>query len=1152
MINHNRLQLTKLAFALSMALAISTPVLAQNTTSAIGGRISNASGAPVAGAQVTIVHMESGSVSKVVADAQGRYSARGLRVGGPYTVTITKDGVAEKFENVFLQLAETANVDATLGAPAIQTVTIAGRAAGGKFNSSSMGAGTTIGSKELAALGSVQRSLSDYARLDPRLSQTDKERGEISAGGQNARFNSITIDGVSISDTFGLEGNGLPTNKQPISIDSIQSVQVNISNYDVTQKGYTGANINAVTKSGTNTWKGSVYHVYRDDRLTGDRYNPADRTYSDPAEFKEKTTGFTLGGPLIKDKLFMFVSGEDFASTRTAPAFGPLGSAANNVGITQNTLAEIQRVARDVYGFDAGSPNVPDGLEQTVADRLIKLDWNVNDDHRVNLRWQKTVQKEPIISGYSNSGVGLSSQNYNETKKIESTVLQWFGDWTPTFSTEAKISRRDSGKSYVNSANLPAMSLQISGPLAAEAPAGTRTGNRFVNFGTERSRHFNELDTKTIDMYGGATWVLGDHEVKGGADYAKNSMFNAFLQNTKGNYTFGCINSSATVTYTTVTGAVNCQTSPAATIEKAAIENFTRGRLISYLLQTPVAGVSLNDTAAVWELANTGLFLQDTWTVSPRLKVNFGVRYDQYSTDDRPRKNAKVATDKVAGAYNANPTLIVRETGGFGLDNTQTIDGDSLVQPRFGFNYNFASARPTQLRGGVGLFGGAALNVWLGNPFANPGVSTTTVGCGTSGFAACTGTGLFSPDVNNQRAPAGATPAANVDILSKGLAQPSVWKANLGGEHELPWFGLVVGVEYLHTKVNKGLYFQSLNIGGKTRTGPDGRELFWTEPGYTAGCANGTGGFNSTNTVGGAQCSGFRAKALSNASFNDVIKVTETKKGGGNLVSLSLSNARKNALRWDLSYTYTDATEVSNLSSSTSGSNFGARSIFNPNEDIAANSSYLVKDRVSASMTWEKRFFGSNYKTSFGAYYEGRSGKPYSWTFNNDMNGDGTASNDLMYIPTAFGSGEVIFRGAAFDTATNKAAETSFWNTVNSNKALRDAAGGVTERQASFAPWTNSIDLRLTQEIPGLFKGNKGVFVVDFQNFGNLLNKKWGRINEVAFASAGGNARSFVDYAGMQDGKYVYQVRDAVEDYVLKSGRSESQWAIQVTARYEF
>ncbi len=1141
MINHKRLRLTKLAFALSMALAAAAPAMAQNTTSAIGGRISGSDGKAASGAQVTIVHMESGSVSRVVADAEGRYAARGLRVGGPYT--ITKDGVAEKFENVYLQLAETATVDAQLGAPAIQTVTIAGRNANNKFNSSSMGAGTSVGRTQLNALSSVQRSLSDYARLDPRLSQTDKDRGEISAGGQNSRFNSITVDGVSISDTFGLEGNGLPTSKQPISIDAIQSVQINISNYDVTQKGYTGANINAVTKSGTNDWKGSVYQVFRNDKLQGDRYNPTDGTYTAPGDMFERTSGLTVGGPLIKDKLFLFVSAEDFAGSSSVPAFGYIGSAANNTGVTQSAIAGLQKIAKEQYGFDAGSADVVGAADRTVRDRLIKLDWNVNDDHRVNLRWQKTNQVEPNFPGYTDRGVGLASQRYTEAKNIESTVAQWFGDWSPSFSTEFKVSRRDSGKNYTNAADLPAISLEFAGPLPAGAAAGVRSDSRFINFGTERSRHFNLLDTTTYDAYAGGTYTRGDHEVKFGGDYNRNEMYNAFLQNTKGNYNFRCINSSAAVTYTSFTGPVNCSTSPAATIEAAVLENFRLGRAFSYTLQRPVAGVTLEDTAAVWDLVSAGLFVQDTWTVSPRLKVNFGVRYDRYSTDDRPRQNALVGQPTIAGSYSADPSKIVRQRGGFGLDNTETIDGDSLVQPRMGFNYKFDTTRATQLRGGVGLFGGAALNVWLGNPFANPGVSTTSAGCGTGGFSACVGSGLFSADVNNQRVPAGATPAAAVDILSPGLAQPSVWKANLGGEHELPWFGLIVGVEYLHTKVNKGLYFQSLNLGAPTRTGPDGRQMFWTEPGYTASCANGTGGFSSTGA-----CTGYRARALSNTAFTDVIKVTETKKGGGNLVTLSLGNSRNKDLNWSLAYTYTDATEVSNLSSSTSGSNFGARSIFNPNEDVAANSSYLVKDRVNANLTWEKRFFG-NHKTSFGVFYEGRAGKPYSWTFANDMNGDGTSANDLMYIPTAFGSGEVIFRG---DTASNKANETRFWDAVESNKGLARYKGGVVGRQDSFAPWTNSIDLRLSQEIRGLWAGHKGVFVLDFQNFGNLLNKRWGRINEVGFGSAGGNARSFVDYAGMQDGKYVYQVAEKVEDYILKSNRSESQWAIQATMRYEF
>lgn len=1140
MINQKTLRLTKLALALSIALASAAPAMAQNTTSAIGGRASMSDGKPAAGAKVTIVHTESGSVSNVIADADGRYSARGLRVGGPYTVTVTKDGVTEKYENVYLQLAETAVVDAQLGAPAMQTVTIAGQAGSSKFNKSSMGAGTSIGRGELAALSSIQRNLADYARNDPRLSQTDKERGEISAAGQNSRFNSITVDGVSISDTFGLEANGLPTAKQPISIDAIQSVQVNISNYDVTQKGYTGANINAVTKSGTNDWKGSLSYIFRDDRMVGDRFNATDGSYSKAPAFKEKTKGLTLGGPLIKDTLFLFVSAEDMTSSRASPAFGPLGSSQTNVGITTSAIAGLQDISKNKYGFDAGGATIS-GKPLSVQDRLIKLDWNINDDHRANFRWTKTTQYEPIYPGFSATGIGLSSYMYAELKNNESYVAQLFSDWTPNFSTEVKFSQRDAGKKHENNSYLPSIALSFPGPLPAGTPSTVRTGTRFVNFGTEFSRQFNTLATTTHDAYVGATWTNGNHEVKGGADFSKNQIFNAFVQGTNGSYTFSCLNSTATLTY--AIGAVNCSTSSAAVIEAAVLENYSRGRASSYSAQLPVAGLTLNDSAANWTLNNTGLFLQDTWAVSPRLNVNFGVRFDKATTDDLPKKNAAIAAAKVAGVYSAVPASIKRETGGYGLDNTVTVDGDKLFQPRFGFNYKLDTARPTQIRGGAGLFGGAALNVWLGNPFANSGVTSYTVGCGTGNFAACSGDNLFNPDPTKQKAIPGAVPAAPVDILQPGLSQPSVWKANLAGETELPWLGLTLGLEYLNTKTNTGLYFQHLNLGAATRIGPDGREMYWTEPGYTASCANGTGGF----TTSGA-CTGFRARALSNAAFTNVIQVTETKKGKGNVATIQLSSNKSKELKWNLAYTYTDATEVSNLSSSTSNSNWGARAIFNPNEDVATNSSYMVKDRINGALTWEKRFFGT-YKTTFGAFYEGRTGKPYSWTFNNDMNGDATASNDLMFIPKAFGSGEVIFRG---DTATSHAQETKFWAVVNSTKELARAAGGVTQRHDSFAPWTNSIDLRFSQEVPGFMAGHKGVFVFDIQNFGNMLNKKWGRISEVSFASAGGNSRSFVDYAGMQDGKYVYQVRDQVEDYVTKQSRGESQWAVQATMRYEF
>ncbi|MBQ5941832.1 TonB-dependent receptor [Massilia sp. AB1] len=1138
MITQQQIRLTKLALALSVALA-AAPSFAQNTTSAVNGRVAGADGKPLAGAQVTIVHAESGSVSNVTTDAEGRYVARGLRVGGPYTITMTKDGIVEKYDGVYLQLAETTTVDGRIGAPAA-VVTVTGAAQSNKFNSANMGSGTNLSRADLAAQASISRSLSDYARNDPRLSQTDKERGEISAGGMNSRFNSITVDGVSISDPFGLEANGLPTDKQPISIDAIQSVQVNISNYDVTQKGYVGANINAVTKSGTNKWSGSVYQVFRNDKLAGDRYNETDGTYSAPKPFKETTTGATLGGALIKDKLFIFASAENTKSSRSAPEFGPLGSSLTNAGITPSSIASLQSLAQSRYGIDVGSSEVPSGFELDVKDRLVKLDWNINDDHRANIRWQKTEQSEPRFSGYSATGVSLSSYLWSDHKSTESIVAQVFSDWTQDLSTEFKISRREFDKGQTTNSDLPSMALRFSGPLPAGTPSSVRTGNRFLNFGTEQNRQLNELATKTLDVYGGATWHMGDHEIKFGGDFAKNDIYNLYLRHASGTYTFGCTNSSASYTYSF--GAVNCSTSPADVIERAVLENFSIGRPLDYIAQVALPGRTQRDAAALWTLKNTGLFVQDTWKVNERLNLTYGVRYDRASTNDRPLRNDKVAAAKVAGRYGTTPATLVRETGGFGLDNTNTIDGESLIQPRVGFNYRVDAKRPTQIRGGIGLFGGSALNVWLGNPFANNGQAVQTYGCGTLTFSACpTVGGTFSADPDNQRAVGPG--AATVDVLMPGLSQPSAWKTTLAVEHELPWYGIVASLEYMRTDVKTGIYFRDMNLGAATRTGPDGREMFWTETGYTASCANGTGGFNTSGA-----CVGHRARALSNAAFTNVMAISETTKGSGNLVTLALSNSRSKGLRWNAAYTYTEMTEVSNLSSSTSASNWQGRPVFNPNEDIVANSSYLVKDRVNASLSWDKAFFGK-YKTTFGVFYEGRTGKPYSWTFNNDMNGDDVRSNDLMYIPKAFGSGEVVFRG---DTATSHVNEQKFWDVVNANKELRTAAGGVVGRNNAFSPWTNSIDMRISQEVPGLFAGNKGVLVFDFMNVGNMINKRWGRINEIGFQTAGGNSRSFVDYAGMENGKYVYQVRDQVEDFQTKQSKGESQWAVQVTARYEF
>lgn len=1124
----DRIRLSTLVLSVGLALG-TVPAFAQNTTAAVGGRITSTDGKPAEGASVTITHVESGTSSSVLTDAAGRYTARGLRVGGPYTITITKGGVTEKRENVYLVLAETTAIDAMLGAPKAEKIEVSAASISDRFDSGSMGAGTNIGREQLAAQASIGRNLQDYARQDPRLSQTDKERGEISALGQNTRFNSITIDSMTTNDTFGLEANNLPTIKQPVSIDAIESVQVNLSNYDVTQKGYTGANINAVTKSGTNEFHGSVYFVTRDEKYTGKRFNTNTLTYFDTPIFKEETKGFTLGGPIIKDKLFFFASYEQFISSRGRPNFGPLGSPFTNVSITQSAIDQAIAIARDTYGIDVGTSTVPEGLEVDVKDTLLKLDWNINNDHRASFRYTKTEQIEPNISGFSATGLGLSSWWWNQAKEIEGLVGQVFSDWTPNFSTEAKLSKReyDSIPTPVNGSRLPAIGLRFEGT----PPGGVgSTNNRFLNMGTEQSRHLNVLRTKTTDAYLGANWRFGAHEVKGGIDYADNDVFNAFLQNVNGNYTFACAAGANT--------AAQCAAMTPEQREAAVLQNFRLGIPISYTVQLPLAGRTLADGIATWSYANTGLFLQDTWSFRPDLNFTFGLRVDKQSVPTKPIANPGIAAAKVAGNIAANGT-ITRDTGGFGLDNTTTLDGNSLVQPRVGFNWNLSDDKTRrQLRGGFGLFQGAAANVWLSNPFSNTGMAVGQLQCTTA--AACAAANVrFSANPDTQPGLTGTPPAPNVDVLSTDLEQPSVWKFNLAFDTELPelpFLGkLTAGVEWVKSDVNSGIYYRHLNLGAPTATGRDGRALYYTPQTYSINCWNGSN-FNTTGTG----CANGRNRALSNASFSNVLEAAKTTKGGGDAITVSVERPLSKGWGWSLAYTYTKYEEVSPLTSSTSNSQWSNNNVFNANENVAGASNYLTRDRINGSLTWSKALFGKN-KTTVGFFYEGRKGKPYSWTYLNDLNGDGINGNDLMYIPSALGSGDVVFRGGANE-------EAAFWDVVNNNEGLRNNRGSVVGKNNEYAPWVNTVDMRISQELPGVMKGHKVSLILDFLNIGNMINKKWGRIEEIGFPSN----RSFVNFNGLDaSGRYIYSM-GSIEQLNVRQVSGESQWAAQLTLRYEF
>jgi outer membrane receptor for ferrienterochelin and colicin len=1091
MINRKRVRLSKLSLGLAIALA-AAPAFAQQTSAGLAGQISGADGQPVSGATVTIVHSESGTVSNTVTDASGHYVARGLRVGGPYTVTVTKDGQTTTREGVYLDLGETSNLDAQLAsAVELGAVTVVGGST--VINPTQMGAVTDISRAQLQALPSIQRNLQDYARLDPRLSQSDKTRGEISMAGTNSRYNTVTIDGVSTSDTFGLESNNLPTERQPISIDAIESVQVNISNYDVTQTRYLGANINAVTKSGTNDFHGSVTAIGRDNDMVGD-LNGADFTAWD----SERTYGATFGGPLIRDRLFFFLSYEKFKRTGPGSSNGPVGSGSSIIanGVTQAEIDEIIDIAQTRYGIDAGSLVPPTDATTDSEDKLVKLDWNINDAHRLSLRLNETEQSVSIFpNATSTSRISLSTQQYDQVKNFQSQVAQLYSDWTDNFSTEFKVSHRDYESVPLVNALLPQVAIGSFDPLSADPAAGGT-----VFFGTEQFRHANVLETETWNYFGAANWYLGDHEVKFGFDYEDNDVYNLFVESSLGVFHF------------------------------ANIEAFRQGQFSAnsnlsifngYTLRAAAPGAN---PAAEFTLRNLGLFGQDTWRATDNLTLAFGIRYDEPSVPDSPRANACVAQAPGVAATNC-------PNGGFGLDNTTTIDGNGLFQPRFGFNYTFDSDRAAQLRGGFGLFQGAAANVWLGNPYTNNGqtIQVFTINNGDIDN--------FGGDLQNVTLPPGTLPTQDVDILAEGLKQPSAWKANLAFDTEFDILGgIVATAEFIFTNVEDAFAYEHLNLGapvlglsnlaGTTSvTSPDGRNLYW-------GSIDNAGIFATP-------------RARRNPTFNDVLLTRQTDKGAGKNISFSITKPKRDTdWFWQVGYSYTDASEVSPLTSSRAISNWRNTAAFNPNDGELGDSGYEIKDRFTGALIWNHAFFGE-YKTEVGLFFEGRSGKPYSWTYANDANGDGISGNDLMYIPS--GPDDVVFTGP---TAT--ADELAFWDFVDSHPELERSKGGVVGRNDSRAPWVNTFDLRLSQEIPGFFKGNKAQVWVDILNVGNMIKDSFGHADEFIFDDGrGGYVRNFATLRGIDPatGKYIFG-SSFQEDFTPRD--LPSRWSVQVGFTYKF
>ncbi|WP_415208770.1 TonB-dependent receptor [Rudaea sp.] len=1081
-----------LAGVIASILAVSMPVYAQETSSGLAGRVVDAKGAAVAAAKVKIVHVPSGTTSYTTTDANGRYNAKGLRVGGPYHIEAQGEGIKEiDADNVYLELGQigTANLAEVAATTQLEGVVVSATALTSTFNADNKGLGTNLSGRALETAVSGNRSLDDIARLDPRITVTDQNDGSISLAGQNNRYNNISVDGLSVTDPFGLNSNGLGFTGSPISPETIAAYEIKATDFDA---GFdsVGANINAVTKSGTNEFHGSVYGAYTDgSSMVGESRAGADYTGFDT----NKTYGFTLGGPIIKDKLFFFVGYEDQKVT------GIQGVGTDAVSSGGLTTAEVDAVAAAFksIGIDPGTyGSSGSGLTQEDKRSLAKLDWNISDSQRATFTYQRTEESKPTpYSSYVKStSVIMSSNFYTVSSKTDNYSFQLFSDWTDNFSTELKLGYQKFNNTNGAAKNQPEVYACFTA-TASECPnypGSIPSSVDWVIAGEDRYRHENAISSKRINGTLDGTWHVGDHVVKVGFDYLSNKTADIFGSLLHGSYGFYDKNGNGT---------------PA--------DEIAAGDYGTYVVNILPDGVTLAESAGTWKYTQISPFLQDTWQIADRLSIVYGVRIDMPKADHAP----PAAIDPATGVS------YWQERFGY-APNTKLGSNNNVIEPRFAFNYTFDTELKMQLHGGVGLFQSTPPTVWLSDPYINNGV------VGSKGYSSTDPTvAPFSADPYNQPGPASvvsgvctATANCQIDTIDPNFKLPTAVKFNLAFDSELPWWGLVGSAEYMFIKAHNAIAYLAPNIGTPNGTLPDGRESYWK-----------TAGTSGTGTNYG--------------SYSEIYlrstELTNTSQGMSSSLTLSLSKPWENGFSGTISATFTHATDVNPGTSAQAWSNFNYNARVNPNDIVTANSRFNIPFSFKAALNWDHAFFGNN-RTTVSVFYNGHSGLPYSWIFGSDVNGDSLASDDLVYIPLKNDP------RVSYGTATQAQID-AFNAFIDNDPYLSKHRGQIAGRNASNAPWVNELDLGVQQELPGFFGKDKFIARLDIYNFLNLLNKKWGDVDNMGFYGT----RYLVSSATVANGQYVYNLSKAPQGYTLydsytNPSRVVSRWQALVTLKYTF
>ncbi|MDP2560532.1 TonB-dependent receptor [Psychrobium sp. 1_MG-2023] len=654
---NNLLKKTAAASAVAVALSLATPAFAADTSSAVRGKVVTQAGQPLANTKITIIHVPTGAKRVIETNAEGNYSASGLKVGGPYKIEIDSETYQDQtLTDVYLQLGEVRKLTTALSMNDVERIAVTGSV----IAETAPGSSSYFGQDAIAGASSLTRDIKDVVRANPLVTILPGSDREMSVAGMNPKFNSITVDGISQNDDFGLNGGGYPTQRSPIPFDALDQVTVDVAPFNAGVSGFSGALINSVFKSGTNEFKGGFFYETLNDDMAGTPETVKNgKRVEVPQPFDETTYGVSLGGPLIEDTLFFFTSYEKYDAPKSVE-WGPAGSGTpNETDATLEELAEIREIASSVYGLNdlgdwAVTPVEED--EKLVA----KIDWNINDEHRASFTYQYNKGNRTRNTSDRENELRLSSHWYNKSEELNNFAVKVYSDWSDDLSTEISITQK-SVKTLQDSFDMGMADVTIE---------NLKSGGD-IAFGPDQYRHANYLENDTFTFKFDATYLTGDHSIKFGTDYTNIDIFNLFVHSSKGVIVFD------------------------------GIDAFREGNVEEYFYQNGTNN-DANNAAADFNRESLALYIHDTWAYNDDLTLDFGLRYEVLGSDDKP-------------LYNANSEART------GYDNTESLDGIDIFLPRVGFNYMVND--DLTIRGGVGRFSGGSPNVWISNAYSNNGVN---------------------------------------------------------------------------------------------------------------------------------------------------------------------------------------------------------------------------------------------------------------------------------------------------------------------------------------------------------------------------------------------------------------------------------------------